>query len=83
MTSTITKADSSQCEAESAPQLFNDWFDPIETEVRDRAPEFIKELIRRELDAVLARPRYERSKKAGDEGAPVLRAIATAAEGDH
>ena len=29
MTSTITKTDSSQLEAEKAPQLFDDWFDPI------------------------------------------------------
>ena len=34
MTSTITKTGSSQREAEPAPQLFDDWFDPIETEVR-------------------------------------------------
>jgi hypothetical protein len=32
--------------AEPAPQLFDDWFDPIEMEVRDRAREFIEELIR-------------------------------------
>ena len=30
--------------------------------------EFIEELIRGELDAALARPRYQRSKKAADEG---------------
>ena len=70
MTSIITKIDSSQREAEPAPQLFDDWFDPIEMEVRDRAREFIEELIRGELDALLARPRYERSQKAGAEGAP-------------
>ena len=70
MTSTITKTDFSQREAEPAPQLFDDWFDPIEMEVRDRAREFIEELIRGELDAVLARPRYERSQKAGAEGSP-------------
>src|SRR6266436_5312624 len=65
MTSTITKTDSSQREAETAPQLFDDWFDPIETEVRDRARQFIEELIRGELDAALARPRYGRSNAAG------------------
>ena len=70
MTNTITKTDSSQREAEPAPQLFDDWFDPIEMEVRDRAREFIEELIRGELDALLARPRYERRQKAGAEGAP-------------
>src|SRR5438045_5797476 len=67
MTSTMTKLDSSQREAEKAPQLFDDWFDPIETEVRDRARQFIEELIRGELDAVLARPRYGRSNMAGNE----------------
>jgi transposase-like protein len=62
MTSSITKTDSSQREADTAPQLFDDWFDPIETEVRDRARQFIEELIRGELDAALARPRYGRGQ---------------------
>jgi transposase-like protein len=56
-----------QHEAETAPHLFDDWFDPIETEVRGRARQFIEELIRGELDEALARPRYGRSKAAGDE----------------
>ena len=68
MTSTITEPDSSQREAETAPQLFDDWFDPIETEVRDRARQFIEELIRGELDMVLERPRYGRGKMAEREG---------------
>ena len=67
MTSVTTKPDSLQLEAETAPQLFDDWFDPIETEVRGRARQFIEELIRGELDEALARPRYGRSKAAGDE----------------
>src|ERR1051326_4711867 len=67
MTSTITKTGSPQREAETAPQLFDDWFDPIETDVRGRARQFIEELIRQELDAALARPRYGRGKL--DEGA--------------
>src|SRR5947207_15493828 len=50
-----------------AVDLFDKWFDPIETEVRARAHEFIEELIRGELDAVLARPRYGRSQMAGKE----------------
>src|ERR1700746_2391196 len=70
MTSNITKTHSPQCRGETAPQLFDDWFDPIETAVRERAREFIEELIRSELDAALARPRYERSRKAGREGTP-------------
>src|SRR6185369_12264182 len=70
MTSNIMKTAPSQAEAQTAPQLFDDWFDPIESAVRDRAREFIAELIRGELDAVLARPRYERGKKVGHEGTP-------------
>jgi putative transposase len=72
MTSITTKPDSLQLEAETAPQLFENWFDPIETEVRGRARQFIEELIRGELDAVLARPRYGRGKTAsGEEGTDV------------
>jgi hypothetical protein len=66
MISNITKTAPSQGEAQTAPQLFDDWFDPIETAVPERAREFIEELIRSELDATLARPRYDRSKKVGD-----------------
>jgi putative transposase len=68
MASNITTPACSQGEAETAPQLFDDWFDPIEIEVRDRAREFIEELIRSELEAVLARPRYGRGKTACDQG---------------
>ena len=50
-----------------AVDLFDNWFDPIETEVRARARRFIEELIRGELDAALARPRYGRIPMAGDE----------------
>src|SRR5271168_1242326 len=68
MTSTTTKPDSSQPAAEMAVDLFDNWFDPIEIEVRARAREFIEEMIRGELDTVLARPRYSRSQVAGNEG---------------
>jgi putative transposase len=67
MTSITTKSDSVQLEAEKAPHLFDNWFDPIETEVRGRARQFIEELIRSELDAALDRPRYGRGKTAGGE----------------
>jgi len=70
MTSITTKPDSSQPASKVAVDLFDNWLDPIETEVRARAREFIEELIRGELDEALARPRYERSKKAADEGRP-------------
>jgi putative transposase len=68
MTSHTTKPDSVQPVDDAASRLFDNWFDPIETEVRARAQEFIEELIRGELDAALARPRYGRAEKAGDEG---------------
>jgi putative transposase len=67
MTGTTTTPDSSQPAAEMAVGLFDNWFDPIETEVRARARGFIEELIRGELDAVLARPRYGRSQVAGND----------------
>jgi transposase-like protein len=51
-----------------AVDLFDNWFDPIEIEVRARAREFIEELISGELDDALARPRYQRGKKTADEG---------------
>ena len=67
MMSHTTKPDSSQPTAEMAVELFDNWFDPIETAVRARAREFIEGLIRGELDTVLARPRYGRSQMVGDE----------------
>ena len=48
MISDSTKPDSSQPAAEMAVDLFDNWFDPIETAVRARAREFIEELIRGE-----------------------------------
>jgi putative transposase len=62
-----TKPDSLQPATELAVDLFDNWFDPIETEVRARSRQFIEELIRSELDAALARPRYGRSQMAGNE----------------
>jgi len=67
MTSTTTKSDSSQPAAETTSRLFDNWFDPIETEVRARARQFIEELLREELDSALARPRYARSQMASNE----------------
>src|SRR5664279_5687599 len=68
MMNNTTKPDSLQPAAEKAVDLFDNWFDPIETEVRVRAREFIEELLRDELDAALARPRYGRNQMAGNEG---------------
>src|SRR5947209_12314041 len=55
--------DVAQPEAETAVYLFDDWFDPIETCVRDRVREFIQAMIEGELDATLLRPRYGRLAK--------------------
>src|SRR3979411_781709 len=67
MTNNITKPDSLQPAAEMAVDLFDNWFDPIETEVRARSRQFIEGLLRSELDAALSRPRYGRSQMAGNE----------------
>ena len=67
MKQSTTKLDSVQPATELAVDLFDNWFDPIETEVRARSRQFIEELIRGELDAALARPRYGRSRIAGNE----------------
>ncbi len=45
---------------ESKSHLFDDWFDLIETGIRDRVRGLIEEMIRGELDAALSRPRYGR-----------------------
>ena len=55
MMSDTTKPDSWQPAAEMAVDLFDNWFDPIESEVRARAREFSEEMIRGELDTMLAR----------------------------
>ena len=77
MTSVITKTDSSQPATETAVDLFDNWFDPIESGLRERVREFIEGLIRGELDAALERPRYGRRAK----GAEVADAAAAGATG--
>jgi putative transposase len=48
MTSVTTKLEATQPPTETASHLFDDWFDPIEAGIRDRAREFIEEMIRGE-----------------------------------
>ncbi|WP_245313280.1 transposase, partial [Bradyrhizobium macuxiense] len=72
MISDITKTDVPQDGGETAPQLFDDWFDPIEGAVRERVREFIEELIRDELDTLLARPRYEHRKADQEEASTAV-----------
>ena len=68
MTSVTTKPDVSQPTTQSNSHLFDDWFDPIETGIRDRVRELIEEMIRSELDAVLSRPRYGRRAEHSEGG---------------
>jgi putative transposase len=68
MTSVTTKPDVSQPTIQSNSHLFDDWFDPIETGIRDRVRELIEEMIRSELDAVLSRPRYGRRAECSEGG---------------
>src|SRR6266436_8569548 len=65
-----TRPDSATAAAETAPQLFDNWFDPIEFGVRSRVRDFIETMMEEELEAALSRPRYGRiapiaSKQAG------------------
>jgi putative transposase len=67
MTNVTTTTDSFEPATDTAAQLFDNWFDPIENGVRERARGFIEELIQCELDAALSRRRYGRAKP-GDRG---------------
>jgi transposase-like protein len=66
MTSGTTKLEALQPGSETSAQLFDNWFDPIESGIRDQVRGFIEGLIREELDVVLARPRYGRRAKSPD-----------------
>jgi putative transposase len=54
--------------AEGDVFLGENWFDPLEAAVRTRVRGFIEELLEAELDAALARKRYERPSLAETEG---------------
>jgi hypothetical protein len=66
MTNTTTKRAAVQPEVETAAYLFDDWIDSMEAGLRDRVRDFIETMIRAELDAALARPRYARQSAASD-----------------
>ena len=66
MNSTITKPEFSQPVGDTAVYLFDDWFDPIEAQVRERVRGFIHAMIEGELDETLQRPRYGRRAKSSD-----------------
>jgi hypothetical protein len=58
MTSHSTMPDQPQPATETAVHLFDNWFDPIEAVLRDRAREFLQAMLEGELDEVLERSRY-------------------------
>jgi putative transposase len=64
MTSNSTTSLQPQSEIETAEHLFDNWFDPIEAGLRDRAREFRQAMFEGELDGVLARSRYGRRRQA-------------------
>src|SRR5215813_4883532 len=66
MKSNITKPESLQPATDTAVYLFDDWFDPIEEQVRDRVRSFIQAMIEGELDETFQRPRYGRRPQSPD-----------------
>ena len=63
MTSNSTIPSQPQSEIQAAQHLFDNWFDPIEAGLRDRAREFLQAMFEAELDESLARSRYGRPAK--------------------
>ena len=72
MTNVTTTTDSFAPATDTAAHLFDNWFDPIESGVRERVRGFIEELIRCELDGALSRPRYGRAKHADGRPASIV-----------
>src|SRR5438105_5440007 len=68
MTSPSTRPWLPQSEIETAEHLFDNWFDPIEAGLRDRAREFLQAMFEGELDEVLDRSRYARRAKRSTGG---------------
>ena len=65
MKSTITKPEFSQPVGDTAVYLFDDWFDPIEAQVRERVRGFIHAMIEGELDETLQRPHFRDDRHQG------------------
>jgi putative transposase len=70
-----TKSAALHSAATACTQLFDDWFDPIETGVRTQVRSFIESMIEAELEAALSRPRYGRQAKARDGADSVLAGV--------
>jgi putative transposase len=55
------KIDTTKALADVADEkLFDNWFDPIETDLRTKVRGFIETMIEDELETALSRPRYGR-----------------------
>ena len=55
------KHDTTKTPADVANEkLFDNWFDPVETELRTKVRGFIETMIEEELEVALARPSYGR-----------------------
>ena len=67
MESPTTKLALPHSGTDTSAQLFEDWFDPIESGVRGRIRHFIENMIEAELEEALSRPRYGRQARAGDD----------------
>src|SRR3954471_18563483 len=63
------RSDNAESATDTAAHLFDNWFDPIESGLRERGRALIEARICRELAAALARPRYGRAMK--DDAGPV------------
>jgi putative transposase len=75
MTNHITTGCLPQLETKATAELFDNWFDPVEAGLRDRAREFLQAMLESELDDVLGRSRYVRragpSRKESEKAAGV------------
>jgi transposase-like protein len=63
MTKHTTKSELLQRSSGFSPR--DDWFDPVETRIRDRICEFLQAMFEGELEETLARSRYARRTKPG------------------
>jgi putative transposase len=69
------KTDTTKALADGADEkLFDNWFDPIETDLRTKVRGFIETMIEEELETALSRPRYGRRPEpaVADDAAAVV-----------
>ncbi|MGH9586520.1 MAG: IS256 family transposase [Acidobacteriaceae bacterium] len=75
MTKIITTPCLRQSEIETTERLFDNWFDPIESNLRDRAREFLQAMFEAELDEALSRSRYARRARPASGGSEATLAV--------